>query len=48
MKNQTGNQDSTYNSLAHPEETPDNETMQATSRSGDNSREEAKAQTILC
>ena len=34
-------------SLTHPEETLDNKTLQATSYSGHNSREQAKAQTEL-
>ena len=39
--------DSTNNSLAHPEETLNNETLQATVRSGHNGRGQAKAQTEL-
>ena len=46
-KNKYGNPDSTNNSLAHPEETFDNETLQATTRSGHNGRGQAKAQTEL-
>ena len=41
------NLDSTNNSLAHPEETLENETIQATTRSGHNGRGQAKAQTEL-
>ena len=47
MNNKSGNQDSTNNSLAHPDETLDNETLQATTHSGHNSRGQAKAQTEL-
>ena len=47
MKNKSGNSDSTNHSLAHPEETLDNETLQATSRSGHNGRGQAKVQTGL-
>ena len=46
-KNKSGNPDSTNNSLARPEETLDNETTQATTRSGHNGRGQAKAQTEL-
>ena len=46
-KNKCGNPDSTNNSLAHPEETLDNETLQATTSSGHNGRGQAKAQTEL-
>ena len=46
MKNKYENPDTTNNRLAHPEETLDNETLQATTRSGHNGREQAKAQTI--
>ena len=46
-KNKSGNQDSTKISLAHPEETLDNETLQATTRSGHNGRGQGKAQTVL-
>ena len=46
-KNKSGNQDSTNNSLAHPEETLDNETLQATTRSGHIGRGLAKAQSEL-
>ena len=45
--NMSGNPDSTNNSLAHPEETLDNETLQATTWSGHNSRGQAKWQTKL-
>ena len=48
MKNKSGNPDSTNNSLVHHEETLNNETLQATTRSGHNDRGQAKAQTILC
>ena len=41
-KNKSGNPDSTSNSLAHPEETLDNETLQATTHSGHNGRGQAK------
>ena len=47
MKNKSGNPYSTNNSLAHPEETIDNETLQATTRSGHNGRLQAKAQNEL-
>ena len=47
MKNKSGNPDSTNNSLAHPEETLDNETLQATTRRSHNGRGQAKAQTEL-
>ena len=33
MKNKSGDQNSANNSLAHPEEMPDKETLQATTRS---------------
>ena len=46
-KNNYGNPDSTNNSLAHPEETLDNETIQATNSSGHNGRGQVKAQTEL-
>ena len=46
-RNKSGNPDSTNNSLAHPEETFDNEALQATTRSGHNGRGQAKAQTEL-
>ena len=46
-RNKSGNPDSTKNSLAHPEETLDNETLQATTRSGHNGRRQAIAQTEL-
>ena len=42
-KNKTGSPDSTNNSLAHPEETLDNEALQATTRSGHNGKGQAKA-----
>ena len=45
MKNKSGNPYSTNNSLAHPEETLDNETLQATTRSGHNSKVQTTAQT---
>ena len=44
-KNKSGNPDSTNNSLVHPEETLDNENLQATTRSGHNGRGQANAQT---
>ena len=47
MKNMSGNPDFTNDSLAHPEETFDNETLQTTTRSGHNGRGQAKAQTEL-
>ena len=47
MKSKCGNPDSTNNSLSHPDETLDNETLQATTRSGHNGRGKAKAQTEL-
>ena len=47
MKKNSGNPDSTNNSLAHPEETPDNETLQATTSKGCKGRGEAKAQAEL-
>ena len=47
MKNKSGNPDSTNNSLEHPEEALDNETLQATTRSGHNGRGQAKAQIEL-
>ena len=46
-KNKSVSPDSTNNSLAHPEETLDSETLQATIRSGHNGRVQAKAQTEL-
>ena len=46
-KNKSGNPDSSNNSVAHPEEMLDNETRQATTRSGHNGRGQAKAQTKL-
>ena len=45
--NKSEKPDSTNNSLAHPEEMLDNESLQATSRSGHNGRGQAKAQTEL-
>ena len=48
MKNMSGNVDSTNNSLVHPEESLDNETLQVTARSGHNDiGQEVKAQTGL-
>ena len=47
MKNESGYPDSTNNSLAHPEETLDNETLQTTARSDHNGKEQTKAQTEL-
>ena len=46
-KNKSGNSYSTNNSLAHPEETLDNETLQATTSSGHNSRGQTKTQAEL-
>ena len=46
-KNKSENPDSTSNSLAHPEETLDNEILQTISRLGHNGRGQAKAQTEL-
>ena len=46
-KNKSVNPDSTNNSLAHHEETTDNETLQATTRSGHNCRGQGKAQIEL-
>ena len=46
-KNMSGNPEYTNSSLAHPEETLDNKTLQATTRSGHNGRGQAKAQTKL-
>ena len=46
-KNKSGRQDSTNNSLAHPEETLDSETLQATTRSGHGDRGQTKVQTEL-
>ena len=40
-KNKSGNPDSTNNRLAHPEDTLDNETLQATTLSGHNGRGQA-------
>ena len=42
-KNKSGEPDSTNNSLAHPEEMLDNESLQATTHSGPNGRGQAKA-----
>ena len=47
-KNKSENQDSFNNSLAHPEETFDNETQQDSIRSDHNSRGQWKAQNFLC
>ena len=44
-KNKSVNQDSTINSLVHPVETLDNETLQATTHSGHNDRGQTTAQT---
>ena len=46
-KNKSGNPDSTNNSLGHPEETLDNETLQATTRSCHNDRVQRKVQSEL-
>ena len=46
-KKTSGNQNFTNMSLAHPEETLDNETLQAATRSVHNSNGQAKAQTEL-
>ena len=46
-KNKSGNPDSTNNSLAHPEEMLDNETLQATARSGHIGRGQVKTQTKM-
>ena len=46
-KNKSVNPDSTNNSLTLPDEKHDNQTLQATTRSGHNSRGQAKAQTEL-
>ena len=46
-KNESGNPDSTTSSLVHRKETLDNETLQATTRSGQYGRRQAKAQTEL-
>ena len=45
--NKSGNPDSSNNSLVHPWETLDKEILQATTRSGHNSRGQAKMQTKL-
>ena len=42
-KNMSGNPDSTSNSVAHPDETLDNETLQATTRSDHDVREQAQS-----
>ena len=47
MKNKSGNPDSTNNSLEHPEETLDNGDLHAITRSCNNDRRQAKAQTEL-
>ena len=47
MKNMSGNTYSTNNSLAHPEEMLDNETLQATTHSGHNGRRQAIEQTEM-
>ena len=47
MKKKSGNPDSTNNSLAHPEETLDNETLQTTTCSNNYSRGQAKVQKEL-
>ena len=49
-KNKYVNPDATNNSLAYPEETLDNETLKATTRSGHNGRGQAKSQkrTDVC
>ena len=44
-RNMSGNPDSTNNSLAHPEKTLFNETLQASTHSGSNGRGQAKTQT---
>ena len=46
-KNMSGNPDSANNSLAHPEETLDNETLQATTHSDNDDGGQAKAQIEL-
>ena len=46
-KNNYGDPDFTNNSLAHPEEMLDNETLQATTGSGHNVRGQANVQTEL-
>ena len=46
-RNKYGNPDSTNNSLAHPDQPLDNETIQATTRSVHSGRRQAKAQTEL-
>ena len=46
-KNKSGNPDTTNNSLTHPEEMLDNETLQASTRSSHDGRGQAKAQTEL-
>ena len=47
MKNKSGNPDSTNGSLAHPDEMLDNETLQAKTHLGHNSKGQSKAQTEL-
>ena len=46
-KNKSRNSDFTNNSLAHPEKTLDNKTLQDTTHSGHDGRGQAKAQTEL-
>ena len=46
-KNKSGKPDFTNNSLVHPQEMLDNETIQATTRSGHNGRGQAKAQNQI-
>ena len=46
-RNNSVNQDSTNDGLAHPEEMLDSEALQATTRSGHNDRGQAKVQTEL-
>ena len=45
--NKAGNPDSTNSSLEHPEETLDNESLQATTRSGHNGRGQAEAENQI-
>ena len=47
ISSQSGKPDSTNNSLAHPEETFDNQTLLPTTRSGHNGRGQSKEQTEL-
>ena len=47
IKKKSGNPDSTNNSLANPDETLDNKTIQSTTRSGRNGGGQAEAQTEL-